>query len=63
MQETCLHPLKIQAELEEQYSNLRPLSADKRFNYNSTYKERRSIACAGAEKSAPAFRKLSEFRI
>ncbi len=56
-----LHPLREQARLEEEYSNLRPLSADKRFNHNSTFKERRSIASFGAEKSAPSFRKLSEF--
>lgn len=59
MQFNC--PLKEQAHLEERYANLRPLSADGTFNHNSTFKERRSIASFGAEKSAPSFRKLSDF--
>lgn len=54
-------PLKEQAKLEVQYANLKPLSADGRFNHHHNYKERRSIACPGAEKSAPSFRKLSDF--
>lgn len=61
MQEICLHPLREQARLEEAYANLRPLSADKRFNHHSNFKERRSIASYGAERSAPSFGKIATY--
>ena len=54
-------PLKEQARLEETYANLKPLSHDGSFAFHHNYKQRRSIASPGAEKSAPGFRKLSEF--
>ena len=54
-----MNPLRIQANLEEKYANLPPLSADKTFNHYNYRKERVSIATPFAEKSAPSFRKLT----